>query len=105
MKGYLSYFRKVSSMYITDEAKDIIVNVLREQNIRGIRLYFVGIGCEMPNIGLAFEEAKEGDAVKIVNGIRVAIEKEILPYTDELMLDQHMTPYGPGLALVGVKTQ
>ena len=92
-------------MYITDEAKEIIVNVLKEQKIRGIRLHFIGIGCEMPNIGLAFEDEKEGDEVKIVNGIRVAIEKEILPFTDELMLDQHMTPYGPGLALVGIKTE
>jgi len=26
-----------------------------------------------------------------------------VPYTNELMLDVHTTPYGPGLALVGAK--
>ncbi|WP_110113207.1 Fe-S cluster assembly protein HesB [Bacillus sp. CGMCC 1.16541] len=91
-------------MVITSKAKTLVEEVLAEQGIEGIRLFFKGISCEIPNIGLAFQPEEEGDELQIINGIKVAIQPDILPYTDELILDVHTTPYGPGLALVGVKT-
>ncbi|MBN8252348.1 Fe-S cluster assembly protein HesB [Priestia flexa] len=92
-------------MIITNEAKALIEEILSEQEIEGIRLYFKGISCEIPNIGLSFEEAQENDELQVINGISVAIQEAILPYTKELLLDVHLTPYGPGLALVGAKDQ
>ncbi|TYR81691.1 Fe-S cluster assembly protein HesB [Priestia megaterium] len=91
-------------MHITNQAKLLIENILQEQEIEGIRLYFKGISCEIPNIGLAFDEPKDGDEIQVIEEIQVAIQASIVPYTDELMLDVHTTPYGPGLALVGTKT-
>ncbi|KOO43435.1 Fe-S cluster assembly protein HesB [Priestia koreensis] len=91
-------------MEMTQEAKQLVLDVLYEQDVPGIRLYFAGISCEMPTIKLAFDEEQEGDVLIEVNEIQVAIQKEILPYTEELLLDVHQTPYGPGLALVGLKT-
>jgi Fe-S cluster assembly iron-binding protein IscA len=90
-------------MHITPVAKQLINNILEEQEITGIRLYFKGISCEIPNIGLAFEEPFENDEMYEVDGVQVAMEASIVPYTNELMLDVHTTPYGPGLALVGAK--
>ncbi|MBM7703842.1 Fe-S cluster assembly protein HesB [Metabacillus iocasae] len=91
-------------MIITKKAKELVVEVLQEQGIEGIRLFFKGISCEIPNIGLAFQDEEEGDNVQLINGIKVSIQQEILPFTGELILDVHTTPYGPGLALVGAKS-
>ena len=43
-------------MHITPEAKQLINNILEEQEITGIRLYFKGISCEIPNIGLGISQ-------------------------------------------------
>ena len=86
-------------MQISDKARDILKEILAERNAAGIRVYFGGFGWGGPQIGLALEEPEEDDHVTVINEIQVAIESNIVDYTQGMALEYD--EYREGLVLMG----
>jgi Fe-S cluster assembly iron-binding protein IscA len=74
-------------MDITNEARDLLKKVLRDQNSNGIRIYFVGHGCEKQNMGMALDEPKKEDKVVMINDIQVAVDPQVEPLLEELVIE------------------
>lgn len=88
-------------MKITDQAKTFIEEVLQENNAKGIKVIFAGMGWGGPKLGLSLDEATDQDVVETINGVQVAFEKSIIEQTEGLTLDFQETPQGSGLVMVG----
>lgn len=88
-------------MQITNGAKELIAEVLKESGAEGIRLYYVD-GCCGPQFALSLDAPMEGDSVQTVNGIRVAMDVQIQDH-DELTLDIEEGEEGTGLVLIGAE--
>jgi iron-sulfur cluster assembly protein len=87
-------------MKITDGAKELIQKFLTENGAEGLRLSAVS-GCCGPQYALSLNAPQDTDKVELINGIKVAIDKEITE-TDELTLDKEEHERGTGLVLLGV---
>lgn len=74
-------------MRITDDARDALGEVFKENNANNIRVYFAGYGWSQPNIGLALDEPEADDKVVSLNCVQVAIDPRIENYLDELVLE------------------
>jgi Fe-S cluster assembly iron-binding protein IscA len=88
-------------MKITDSARKYIEELMSQHDIKGIRLFMAGTGCCSPKNGLALEEPSEIDVVETINGIQVAIEKDILSNSQSITLDYQETDSGSGLVMLG----
>lgn len=82
-------------MKITETAKETLVKFLSEKQAEGIRI-FSEAGCCGQQIALSLDQPKETDAVKTINGIKVAFDAAVSG-TDELTLDHDEK----GLVLLG----
>ena len=88
-------------MEITNQAKEFIEQVMKENNASTIRVVFGGMGWGGPKLGLALAEAEETDKLETVNGIQVAIEEVIANEVANLTLDLQEGPSGKGLVMLG----
>jgi iron-sulfur cluster assembly protein len=86
-------------MQITDQAKQVLVDILKEQGAEGLRLSSVA-GCCGPQIAISMDEPEPSDNIQTINGIRVAIDPDMTA-TQELTIDLEKTPEGEGLVLIG----
>lgn len=86
-------------MKITDEAKQMLEQMLSENGAQGIRLYAVQ-GCCGPQYALSLEPPQPSDTQRVVNGISIAIDQTINA-TEGLTLDKEENEKGPGLVLMG----
>ncbi|MCA1060470.1 adhesin [Rossellomorea aquimaris] len=86
-------------MNITDQAKQVLSEVLREQGAEGIRLSSVA-GCCGPQISVSMDDPEPTDHIESINGIRVAIDSS-MQGTEALTIDVETTPQGEGLVLIG----
>jgi Fe-S cluster assembly iron-binding protein IscA len=73
-------------MKITDEAKKIVEEVLKENNCNALLVSIVG-GCCGSSINLALANAKEDDEISDVNGISVIYDQEAVQRTGLVILD------------------
>ncbi|WP_416828421.1 adhesin [Ectobacillus polymachus] len=89
-------------MKITDEAKELLENVLSEKGAEGVRLFTVA-GCCGPQFALSLDAPQESDTVKTINGIKVAFDSQITG-TEELTLDKEKNQDGEGLVLLGASS-
>ncbi|WP_077325024.1 adhesin [Virgibacillus siamensis] len=89
-------------MNITDGAKQKLEIIFQEQGAKGIRFYSNGAGCCGPQVGLSLEEPKDTDVIQDINGVQVALEKDIKDSVEELTLDNDETPEGPRFVLLGM---
>ena len=85
-------------MIITDIAKEMLINTMKENNAEGIRFYFVGQGCCGPQLGLSLDVPEEHDVIKEVNGVQVAIDQRVLSMAEEVTIDM----LNGSLSLVGL---
>jgi HesB-like selenoprotein len=86
-------------MNITDQARDVLKQLLQENDAKNIRVYFMGISWGQPRVGLALDEPDEKDKVVTINEVLVAIDPDIEPYTENLTLD--FSQEANGLVLLG----
>jgi len=86
-------------MKITDEARDVLFEVLKENNKSGIRIYFAGFGWGGPNIGLALDEPQSEDKVVFINKIQVSFDPDLEDYTKDFTLEYDK--YREGLVMLG----
>ncbi|ELK48479.1 UNVERIFIED_CONTAM: adhesin [Halobacillus marinus] len=91
-------------MKITEKAKLQLETIFEKNEGEGIRFYSMGAGCCGPQLGLSLDAPKEDDNIQEVNGIRVAIDKEIKNDLDGLTLDNDETSNGPQFVLLGMKS-
>ena len=86
---------------VSDSAAQEVKNVLADQGEPDamLRVYVAGGGCSGLQYGMALEtEAMEGDQVFAVNGVRLVIDAQSLPYLDGCHVD-----YMEGLMGAGFK--
>lgn len=86
-------------LQITDNAKEMILNVLKENGAEGIRLFEVD-GCCGPQFALSLDAPQDNDHVETINGVLVAMEEHMVN-VDGLILDTEQSDNGEGLVLIG----
>ncbi|MDX5474777.1 MAG: adhesin [Bacillaceae bacterium] len=86
-------------LQITDNAKEMILNVLKENEAKGIRLFEVDRGCG-PQFALSLDAPEDNDQIETINGVLVAMEQHIVN-VDGLILDTDQSDNGEGLVLIG----
>ncbi|MFG6150454.1 hypothetical protein [Halobacillus sp. B23F22_1] len=89
-------------MKITDEARDLLNQILEDVEEGVLRLYFAGYGCGEPDIGLTIADPEADDELKRINSIPVAIDRRILHLTEKLTVDGKQTMEGPKFQMLGL---
>jgi len=89
-------------MNITDGAKQKLEAIFQEKGVNGIRFYSNGSGCCGPQVGLSLDEPKDTDIVQEINGVRVALDRDIKNSVEQLTLDNDETPNGSRFVLLGM---
>ncbi|ANU11004.1 putative iron binding protein from the HesB_IscA_SufA family [Planococcus antarcticus DSM 14505] len=74
-------------MNITQPAKEMLLESMKENKAQGIRFYFAGQGCCGPQFGLSMDAPEKSDVIKEVNGIQVALDERVSTMVDEVSLD------------------
>ncbi|MCK9859653.1 hypothetical protein [Paenibacillus sp. ATY16] len=74
-------------MIITSTARDAIQVLLDQHKVNGLRVVSEGMGCSGPKIGLILEELDQEEITSIINGIPVAIERQIRKESKKIKLD------------------
>lgn len=87
-------------MNITDEAKVYIKQAMQENNIDTLRFYGIA-GCCGVNLGLALQEAEEGDELTQINDVNIAIQPDIKNELATITLDVEGEGNEIGLVLHG----
>lgn len=87
-------------MKITDEAKQYIQALLKEQQVGGLRIDAIE-GCCGPQIALSLDSLKESDNTSIINGISVAIAQQAKGIIGDLTLDFETEGEQSGLVMIG----
>ena len=85
-------------MDITQTAKDVLTESLKDNKAQGIRFYFAGQGCCGPQFGLSMDAPEAEDTIKEVNGIQVALDNRVSSMVEDVSLDFQ----DGGLVLVGL---
>ena len=86
---------------ITDAGRAHIEEILKQHHAECIRVVFAGQGCCGPKLGLSLDEPHSDDIVQVINQIKVAIEKRVVPHTNGLSLDFQNTEARSGLVMIG----
>ncbi|MCA1203324.1 MULTISPECIES: HesB/IscA family protein [Bacillaceae] len=89
-------------MNITEKAKQNLQTILTEKGGEGIRFYSMGAGCCGPQLGISFDAPEENDIIEEINGIKVAIDKDVKDTLEGLTLDNDETPNGSQFVLLGM---
>lgn len=87
-------------MKITDEAKQYIQALLKEQQVGGLRIDAIE-GCCGPQIALSLDSLKESDNTSIINGISVAIAQQANGIIGDLTLDFETEGEQSRLVMIG----
>lgn len=88
-------------MVITDQAKTYIQKFMEEAGVDTLRFVYEGAGCCSPKWGIALAEAEEGDILDTVNGINVAIDKNVQEIVEQITLGYEEQDGEGGLVISG----
>ncbi|MCP3029281.1 hypothetical protein [Halobacillus sp. A5] len=89
-------------MKITNEARDLINQILEDAGEGVLRLYFAGYGCGEPEIDLTIGHPEADDELERINSVPVAVDRRILHLTENLTLDGKQTMEGPKFKMLGL---
>lgn len=89
-------------MNITEKAKTKLQTIFEEKGMEGIRFYSMGAGCCGPQLGISLDVPGENDIVEEIDGIKVAIDKNVKDAVVGLTLDNDETPNGSQFVLLGM---
>lgn len=89
-------------MNITDEAKQKLEAIFQEKGVNGIRFYSNDGGCCGPQVGISLDEPKATDTIQEINGIKVALDQDIIDSVAELTLDNDETTGSSKFVLLGM---
>ena len=88
-------------MNITNEAKEYIQTLLKEQHAKGLRVFAIEGGCCGPQIGLSLDTPEESDTISVINDIQVAVATKAEEFVNSLTLDYETEGEQSGLVMVG----
>ena len=89
-------------MNITEKAKIKLQTIFEEKGTEGIRFYSMGAGCCGPQLGISLDAPGENDIFEEIDGIKVAIDKNVKDAVVGLTLDNDETPNGSQFVLLGM---
>ncbi|WP_067725918.1 HesB/IscA family protein [Oceanobacillus damuensis] len=89
-------------MNITEKAKQNLQTIFEEKGGEGIRFYSMGAGCCGPQLGISMDAPEENDIIEEINGIKVAIDKDVKNTLEGLTLDNDETANGSQFVLLGI---
>ncbi|RWZ52297.1 hypothetical protein EQV77_15325 [Halobacillus fulvus] len=89
-------------MNITDQARDLLHQILEDEEAGALRLFFAGFGCGEPDIGMTIGDPEADDELQYINSIPVAIDKRIIHLTESLTIEGKQTFEGPKFQLLGL---
>ncbi len=81
---------------LTDTAKDQVRGLINEETGNRLRVFVKGGGCSGFQYGLAFDEAKEDDAVVDMDGFEVVVDPASQPHLNGVTVDFVTTDVGAG---------
>ena len=87
-------------MNITNEAKEYIQSLLKEQQAKGLRVYTIE-GCCGPQIGLSLDMPEESDVISVINDVQVSVARQAEEFVKSLTLDFETEGEQSGLVVVG----
>lgn len=79
-------YKGVTNMIITNEAAAYILEMMRENEISVLRFTYEGPGEKGPLWGITLDQPEEGDVIKEINGVSVAIAKEVVEVAEQVKL-------------------
>ncbi|MDY0407376.1 HesB/IscA family protein [Virgibacillus soli] len=89
-------------MNITEKAKTKLQGIFEEKGVEGIRFYSMGAGCCGPQLGISLDAPEENDIVEEIDGIKVAVDRDVKDTVEGLTLDDDETPNGSQFVLLGM---
>ncbi|MGR9047695.1 hypothetical protein ACQ4XT_03530 [Halobacillus faecis] len=89
-------------MKITDQARDLLNQILEDEDAGCLRLFFAGYGCGEPDIGMTIGEPEGDDELHHINSIPVAIDSRIVHLTETLTIEGKQTMEGPKFQMLGL---
>ncbi|WP_079525549.1 hypothetical protein [Halobacillus hunanensis] len=89
-------------MKITDQARNLLDQLLEDEEANCLRLFFAGFGCGEPDIGMTLAEPEADDELHHINSIPIAIDQRIIHLTKELTIDGKQTMEGPKFQMLGL---
>lgn len=89
-------------MEITDQARDLLNQILEDEEAGCLRLFFAGYGCGEPDIGMKIGEPEGDDELHHINSIPVAIDKQIAHMTGTITIEGKQTMEGPKFQMLGL---
>ncbi|WP_281976189.1 hypothetical protein [Halobacillus litoralis] len=89
-------------MKITDQARDLMNQILEDEGSGCLRLFFAGFGCGEPDIGMTISDPEADDQLHRINSIPVAIDERIAHLTEELTIEGKQTMEGPKFQILGL---
>ncbi|MYL21739.1 hypothetical protein GLW04_17710 [Halobacillus litoralis] len=89
-------------MQITNEARDLLQQILEEEEAPGLRLFFAGYGCGEPDIGMTLGEPEADDELHYINAIPVAVDQRIAHLIEPLTIEGKQTMEGPKFQMTGL---
>lgn len=89
-------------MKITDGAKQLLEDFLREKGAEGIRLTATA-GCCGSQFAITLDAPQESDKIETINGIKIAFDSQVTGI-EELTLDKEEDQNGAGLVLIGASS-
>lgn len=88
-------------MNITNEAKEYIQSLLKEQQAKGLRVYAIEGGCCGPQIGLSLDMPEKLDVISVINDVQVAVARQAEEFVKSLTLDFETEGDQSGLVMIG----
>ncbi|MFQ3545125.1 hypothetical protein Q7A53_13665 [Halobacillus rhizosphaerae] len=89
-------------MKITDQARDLLDQLLEDEEAACLKIFFAGFGCGEPDIGMTLGEPEAEDELHHINSVPVAIDKRIVHLTKNLTIEGKQTMEGPKFQLLGL---
>ncbi|WP_226585471.1 hypothetical protein [Halobacillus litoralis] len=92
----------MNELKITDQARDLLQQIIEDEDGGSLRLFFAGFGCGEPDIGMTIGEPQGDDTLHYINSIPVAIDQRIAHMTESLIIEGKQTMEGPKFQMLGL---
>ena len=86
-------------MKITDAAKTALEPILAQNPGKLLRVVFEGFGWGGPRLGLTLDESNENDTVLNANGIDLLVEKRLVSFLEDQLIDFMDNERGQGFSI------
>ena len=86
-------------MKVSDAAKAALEPILAQNPGKLLRIVFEGFGWGGPRLGLTLDESNENDTVLNANGIDLLVEKRLVSFLEDQLIDFLDNERGQGFSI------